>query len=479
MKLKTKNYKLKTNDGQSLVEILAAMAIFVITSAAAIFLFFGGQSLSVDSFNSQLALERASEGLEAARSIKERNWDELTEGEHGLIFIGGQWQFSGDSDVKDIFTRKVNISTINANTKKASTTITWQTDPARAQKVELVEQLTNWKNPLVGGCGADLLSGNWASPQVIGSADIGPGNEGTDVAVKSPYVFVSATASSGSKPDLLVFNVGNPAAPALVRQIDIGSGGISALFLKDNYLYAASSNDSRELAIFNIVDPPNTSEAGFLNLSGSADALSVLAIPNSNVAAVGRKDGASYEIVFVDVSNPGLPGIISQTAVGGDVNDFTYANRKLYAVSEDSDDDIWVFDVINPLTPNLIGTHDLRDGAEDISVSFQLPGDLLVGNEGNKFIVVGATTTDQMYIRSSFSTNGDVNDIVCVTGNLAFLATANSTKEFIILNIANPDSITEYASLNLPQLGTGIDFADNKIFMSIRSNDALRIITSQ
>ena len=479
MKLKTKNYKLTTNEGQSLIEILIAMAIFVITSAAAFFVFFGGQSLTADSVNAQLALEYGSEGLGAARGIRGRNWEELSDGDHGLVFVSGQWQFSGSSDTKDAFTRKINISTIDMNTKKAIATITWQTDSSRPQKIELAEELTNWANPLVGGCDSGSLSGNWAAPRILGAADIGPGNEGTDVAVKLPYVFVSATASSGSKPDLLVFNVSNPAAPLLVRQIDIGSGGISALSLKDNYLYAASANDTRELAIFNIADPPNTSEAGFLNLSGSSDAISVLVIPNSNVVAIGRKDSAPYEISFVDVSNPASPNAINQWVADGDINDFIYANRKLYAVSEDSDDDIWTFNVSNPSTPSLIGTYNLADGTEDISAGFQLPGNLFIGNADNKFIVVGATTTNQMYLRSSFVTGGAVNDLVCVAGNLAFLATSNNNKEFIIANIANPDNIAEYGSLNLSQSATGVDFADNKVFVSVRSNESLKIITSQ
>ena len=32
--------------------------------------------------------------------------------------------------------------------------------------------------------------------------------------------------------------------------------------------------------------------------------------------------------------------------------------------------------------------------------------------------------------------------------------------------------------MDLPQISTGAVFVDNKIFMSVRSNEALRIITS-
>ncbi|MEK7122136.1 MAG: hypothetical protein AAB807_01015, partial [Patescibacteria group bacterium] len=72
---------------------------------------------------------------------------------------------------------------------------------------------------------------------------------------------------------------------------------------------------------------------------------------------------------------------------------------------------------------------------------------------------------------------GSSNDAAC-QANLVFLGTTNSNKELIIINISNPDNIKEYASMDLPQISTGAVFVDNKIFMSVRSNEALRIITS-
>jgi len=83
-----------------------------------------------------------------------------------------------------------------------------------------------------------------------------------------------------------------------------------------------------------------------------------------------------------------------------------------------------------------------------------------------------------MYVRDRVFFGGDVNDITCVGGDLAFLATSDANKEFMIVNLADPDNLVEHASLNYPALATGIDFADNKVFMAVRSNDALRIITS-
>jgi len=133
--------------GQSVIEILVAMGIFVLVSNAAVLLFFGGQSLSLDSMNAQFALDYAAEGMEVTQSIRERSWDELTDGDYGLVFNAGEnkWELSGTDDSKKIFTRKVTIVTLSENTKKITTEIAWQTDPLRPQTITLVEQFINWE----------------------------------------------------------------------------------------------------------------------------------------------------------------------------------------------------------------------------------------------------------------------------------------------------------------------------------------------
>lgn len=481
--MKKEEWNIKKNSGQSLIEVLVSLGIFALVVTAIFTLFYGGQSLSVDSANAQNAAEYASEALEAIRTMRDRDWASLTDGQHGLVLIGGQWEFTTttNSDSRDIFTRVVSIKAIDVNTKQASTSVSWQTDPLRPQKVELFERLTNWRNPLVlsGVCSSDPLSGNWASPQVLGSADLGPGNQGTDLVIRLPYVYVSGVAADAGKPDIFVFNVSNPSQPVQTATLNIGAGGINALALKDDHLYAASANNSKELIIFDISTPGSISEVGFFDLDGDADALSVFVF--NGTAAVGRKEGNDRELAFVDVSSPGQPNFISQFSTGnGAVNDITAGINLLYAATKETTGEIWTYDISNPSNPSFISSYNVPAASDSISIFIQdiggVPANLLIGNENSELVVVGATTTDQMYVRSRINLGGKAKDITCVEGDLAFLATTNSTKEFMIVNISNPDNIFEQAYFNFPQEGTGIDYANNKIFMSVRSNDALRII---
>src|SRR3989344_2675718 len=468
--------KFRSRTGQSLVELLVAMGVFVLVSTAAFFLFFGGQAASIDGANEQIALDYISEGLEAVRYIRNRTWNELAAGDHGLFLINNQWEFGGANDTKGIFTRRVNIADIATNTKRILSEVTWATDPQRPQTVSMSEQLTNWKGALTGGCVSDTLTGNWANPQVIGSADIGSGNSGTDVAIKLPYVFMSGTASTASKPDLFVFDVTNESLPQLVRSVDIGANGINSIFINGNYLYAASSNDNKELIVFDISSPLATYELSSLNLTGSANGVGVTSFASTTV--IGRVGSATNELVYINVTNPAAPAIIAESATGGNIYDFYSTNKRLYFTSQESDEDVWVYNIETPASPVFVGNYDIPGTTEDISIYGQEKDgfNILDGNTQNELIVLGASNTAQIYLRDRLDVGGDVNDITCVVGDLIFIATTNSTAEFQIINGIDPDNISFYSSLNFAQIGTGLEYSGNRVYMSVRSNDALKII---
>ncbi|MBI4129008.1 MAG: hypothetical protein HY460_03050 [Parcubacteria group bacterium] len=77
----------------------------------------------------------------------------------------------------------------------------------------------------------------------------------------------------------------------------------------------------------------------------------------------------------------------------------------------------------------------------------------------------------------SIDVTGDVNAIL-VRDYLAFLATNDSNNEFKIYNISDSSNITFWSSFNFPQDATDIDYENNLVFVSVRANNALRIITS-
>jgi hypothetical protein len=144
------------NRGQSLIELIIAIGIFVFVISALSFLI-------LDSYISgRLATEitkadfLAQEGLEAARSIRDNSWSDLTSGNHGLAISGGHWTFQGTSeDISSQLkggTRIITVENIDPNRKKISSIVDWQFYGGRIEEAKLVTYLTNWQKISVGYC---------------------------------------------------------------------------------------------------------------------------------------------------------------------------------------------------------------------------------------------------------------------------------------------------------------------------------------
>ncbi|HJV32869.1 MAG TPA: prepilin-type N-terminal cleavage/methylation domain-containing protein, partial [Patescibacteria group bacterium] len=97
----------KNKSGQSVMEVLVAVAVFAVLAGGVILLVLDPLTSSASASDRTRATFLATQGLEAARALKENLWTDLTVGTHGLAKdLGGNWIFSGVSDVVDgVFTR--------------------------------------------------------------------------------------------------------------------------------------------------------------------------------------------------------------------------------------------------------------------------------------------------------------------------------------------------------------------------------------
>lgn len=155
-----KNCSIKCNDrrGFSVVEVLLASTVFALLATALIgAVIFGRESMATAGARGRAVLI-AEEGLEAARNIRDNNFADLTDGNHGLVIAANQWLFSGTSDPIYPFTRQLTISTPSANHKQVVSTVTWQQTPTRTGTVALTTYLTNWRAQQGGGGGGASCS---------------------------------------------------------------------------------------------------------------------------------------------------------------------------------------------------------------------------------------------------------------------------------------------------------------------------------
>lgn len=140
------------NKGQSLIELLIAMGVFILVISVIAFLVI--DAYVADRLGKELtqATFLAEQGLEAARSIRDNDWTSLSVGDHGIATLGTTWVFSGTSDTVDKFTRVVTVETIDSTRRKVTSQITWDLTDLRPQDVSLVEYLTDWGETISTNC---------------------------------------------------------------------------------------------------------------------------------------------------------------------------------------------------------------------------------------------------------------------------------------------------------------------------------------
>lgn len=208
--------------GFSVIEIILAVAIFVILSSGVMTVILQGLDSNRLGEEQTIANQYASLGMEAVRSIKNQNFAGLVNSAGtGIASISGVWAFSGASNtLASKYTRVLKVEDVNrdvsgnivsgsgtldAYTKKISSTVSWNFTPTRANSVVLTSYLTDWKRPLVaggmlvygnGGTTTDAMLyrtvdylGNWSSPASIADVDGGSSNR----AVRAIRVYASAS----------------------------------------------------------------------------------------------------------------------------------------------------------------------------------------------------------------------------------------------------------------------------------------------
>lgn len=155
-------YNIKKNQqGQSLIELLVAMAVFVLVVSSIMFLTLDAHLATRQGAERTQATFLAQEGVEAVTSIKNQGWKYLSTGDHGLDESGNLWQFSGTDNLIDKYTRQATVEevyrdvngdivdsggSLDLDTKKIISKVNWDFSPNRPSEVAVTSYLTNWRS---------------------------------------------------------------------------------------------------------------------------------------------------------------------------------------------------------------------------------------------------------------------------------------------------------------------------------------------
>ena len=228
-------YNKQSSTGFSLIEALLSAALFSLITATLVGTIIYGKQTTMIAGQKARAADLAEEGLEATRNIRNANFTNLTDGNHGLAISANVWTFSGTQDVTDIFTRQIAISTVDVNRKQITSTVTWPQNLQRPGTISLVTYLTNWQKTIQnkkggflvygdGGTTADTImyktfdanSGIWGAATAAADIDLATANK----ALRAARIFASATRNE----KILVSRHFNSTTQFIYAQVFNGTG---------------------------------------------------------------------------------------------------------------------------------------------------------------------------------------------------------------------------------------------------------------
>lgn len=457
--------------GQSVLEILIALAIIILSASSAVAVLFSGRSLLLDAQMEEVALNLSRQDFEISRATAQTNFASLT----------------NSSSTAGDFTRETIVESIDAYTKKVTNRVSWKTNPLRNQKVEFSTIVTDWRNvsQTGGDTGGGGLTGDWKNPRTLGSINIGAAVQGTDLDVINKIIYMTTESSTASKSDFFVIDATNGENPVITATLNTTNGGLTAIDVAGTYAYAANNTDSDDkhlqiIDVSNILSPTVVSE--YTLPSTPEKAISIF-YANGQIY-IGTEKNSGEEFHIVDVANVQNPARIGSFEVDENVNGIYVLNNIVYVASDHSSE-LKILDVSNPANIIELGNYDAPGNSENGQSVYLVDSKLYLGRTrgGNhtnhhEFHILDVSSSTSPQNLSSKDLAYDLNDLR-VRDSLAFLATNNPNEEFQVWNISDPANIAFWNSFNFPQVATGIDYEDNIVYVSVRSNDALRIITSQ
>jgi prepilin-type N-terminal cleavage/methylation domain-containing protein len=446
--------------GFSVVEILIAMAIFLIVATAVVPAIAQTFTISRLGDNETDATLYAQEGIEAARSIKNQSWANLVDGNHGLATNSGVWAFSGTSNTKGIYTRQISISDVyrdtsnnvqlsgcanmlDLNTKHATSSATWNSSPTRSNTVALETYFTNWKK---------TVHGNWALPVQESSYDLAGTNDATKIWTQGHYVY--EVRNTGS-PNFAIFDI-TTSTPTLAGSLTL-AGNPTDIFALGRYIYVSNQSDTAELQIIDACNTTSPSVVGTFNAAGNGNANGVYVV--GNYAYLVRMNSPSDEFVVVNVSNPASPALAGGLRLNTLDNEVYVSGNYAYVASSADTQELQVINISNPASPSLAASLNLATNNDALTIS-GYNSFVIVGRQNGEVDTIDVTTPTSPSVLGTYNAGANVNDISLGNGGLyAFLATNNNASDLQILDITTLSSPTLLGSFNLSNNINGVAYS--------------------
>jgi len=460
-KLIFKKKALFTKKGFSVLEVILASSVFLLTATGTVISILYTQENTVEIAKKVHAFQLAEEGLEALRSIRNENFANLIDGTYGLEINNGRWHLKSGEELIDEFKREITISTLEPEVKLIKSKISWQGLRAKNFFVELAGYLTNWLKEVT-----PPPVGNWTAPRKLAGLDLPDNFAGYKIWVEGNYAYVVRNSNDwwnnllhAETPDFIVIDISTPENPQIVGTLKL-PGTPRNLHIQGNYAYIASDKISEGLQIVDISNPNQPIKVGGYSAFGFADSNGIFV---KNINCYLARDLLFWgELYVFDIANPSNPVYKGYLLLGDRVGEITLLGTFLYIANRDDGKELKVVEVTYPSSPRFVTSLNLPGSADALSIA-GFGSTLILGRTNGEIYIINVENPSQPRVIGSYNAGGAVNDIALGNDNkYLFLATSNTGAEFRVVDISDPTRPVSLGVLDLPTTINGVAYDRNK-----------------
>jgi type II secretory pathway pseudopilin PulG len=463
--------------GQSLLEVVLVTFLFGILGTGLLATLLSSSVISSRGVEYSLGSGYIQEAIEAVRSIRARDWSELTNGTHGLTTSSGYYDFAGTSDSLDNsrFTRTITIEDVyrtgsltgdiavsgifDAATKRVMVNVTWEVPAGLTKNIDAVFYVTNWdqeswvqtltgefeagfenSTDMATAANGEVVlrthNADWEEVEILHELDLSGGGDRfvTYADPDSDVLYALGADDGGDNFHAIDISDVSEHTPTVIGSREISN--VNDFVVQDGYAYLAAheSGPGGELLVLEV---PSMTTVTTLNLPGSESANGI-DIFGETIVLVRQEDNNDDEVVFYNVSNPASPVLLG----GADTNNYSltdvaYNGSYAFAVSNDASYELTAvrqsdFSVVDTL--NLAGSSGA--GAIDWHGTNVYVG-LNSNGSGYELAAINAADPSNLLIISTIEVSQSVERIqVDTNGQYAAAATRLDGKNLFMVDLS-------------------------------------------
>jgi len=316
---------------------------------------------------------------------------------------------------------------------------------------------------------------DWTNPSVSSTIDLPGTANALSAAAVGTMGYIGRKSSTD--PEFYIIDASDAANPSIVGSLDL-PGNVNGIAISGDYAYVVTKSNTNELIVVDMTTPSSPVIATSFDLAGTGDGRDV-AVKGNRLYVTRNNFGSNPTFHIFDISTPSAPTSLGSANISGEFDVALSQSGTDYAfiASESNQQEFQSVDVTTPGSLSVNGSLDLSGKANAYAAA--VSGTVAFVGTANRggaqeFYAVDVSTPASPTILSS----ADYQRINVLRAGYGFVFAGmdDAANEFVVLDLSNPASVVQAATLNLVTAVDGLGVSASRAFAATASNSQEVII---